>query len=465
MAERFQLGDNRLTKLFSEIHYQRARELREFNSDGIINIHNLIYIISIRIQLMPSACVTFWTDLFVKHFLIHDGDPYLSDDMLFFVRKKPKRGTRYIPQYETEIEVYRRESRKLPIGDPDVDWEETVYLNLILQEFEYTLTCAICTRTSPKDLQVLRRHSQRVYASPSKRSMDRKGDNEKITYPNLFFTVDNFDDVFGDIIVRDGEMVCVELLASDKHGSIQSVVFLGSIRYEALKRVYDARTSASTKFAQKMSMGWFGSGQRLEFVRMKGPMGKGHAEMAVAKQKGSGVETPTSEPGFNITDYDDSDYDEPEDFQYRKRRMSDPSSNLNNYVREFRNRREVKKSQSENEGVDYYSNGVNEIEAGDLRDETLSKVHESCLKKHKCAPISQTKVDAAQNESPKSELDDTTYNKLWTMKGFNQAFHFWKESRRAGSVALHAYLTYVTLPWHHIIADLLESKTEPVLTF
>lgn len=58
------------------------------------------------------------------------------------------------------MEVYRRDSRKLPIGDPDVDWEETVYLNLIIHQFDYTLTLAVCTRTSPKDLQVLRRHSQ-----------------------------------------------------------------------------------------------------------------------------------------------------------------------------------------------------------------------------------------------------------------------------------------------------------------
>ncbi|CAM1319380.1 KIAA0930 (predicted) [Pycnogonum litorale] len=445
-------SSSRLGKLFTEIHYQRAKELREFNTDVV-----------------PSASVTFWTDLFVKHFIIHKGDPYLSDDMLFFVRKRPKKGARYFMQYETEIEVFRRESRKLPIGDPDIDWEETVYLNLILQDFEYKLTCAICTRTSPKDLQVLRRHSQRVYACPSKRSMDRKGDNEKITYPNIFFMVDNFDDVFGDIIVHDGEMVCVELLASDKHGAIQSVVFLGSIRYEALKRVYDARTSATSKFAHKMSMGWFGGGQRMEFVRMKGPMGKGHAEMAVTRQKGSGVETPTSEPGFCITDFEDSDCEESEDYPYRKRRMSDPSSNLNNYVRDFRNRRDVKKSQSENEGVDNYANGINEIEAGDLRDgfvfvtknSSLPEIHQSCKKSEKSTVVTDDKL------LPKSkiELDDTTYNRLWMMKGFNQAFHFWKESRRAGSVALHAYLTYVTLPWHHIIADLLECKSEPVLTF
>lgn len=148
-----------------------------------------------------------------------------------------------MPKYETEVEVFRKDSRKLPIGDPDVDWEETVYLNLVIHQFDYTLTLAICTRTSPKELQVLRRHSQKVYASPSRRKMDSKGDSEEITYPHICFMVDNFDEVFHDILVRDGEMVCVELVASDRDGSVQGVIFLGSIRYDALKKVYDARVS------------------------------------------------------------------------------------------------------------------------------------------------------------------------------------------------------------------------------
>lgn len=42
-------------------------------------------------------------------------------------------------------------------------------------------------------------------------------------------------------MVRDGEMVCVELVANDRDGTVQGVIFLGSIRYDALKRVYDAR--------------------------------------------------------------------------------------------------------------------------------------------------------------------------------------------------------------------------------
>ena len=172
----------------------------------------------------------------------------------------------------------------LPAGDPEVDWEETVYLNLVIHQFDYYLTLAVCTRTSPKNLQILKRHSQRVYASPSRRKMDSKGDAEEITYPQICFCIDNFDEVFQDILVRDGEMVCVELIAKDKNdGSTQGVIFLGSIRYDALKKVYDARQSSlSSKMAQRMTFGLFSSAPqtRCEFVRMKGPSNKGFAEMA-----------------------------------------------------------------------------------------------------------------------------------------------------------------------------------------
>jgi hypothetical protein len=41
-------------------------------------------------------------------------------------------------------------------------------------------------------------------------------------------------------------MVCVELVAADRDGAIQGVIFLGSIRYDALKKVYDARVGCST---------------------------------------------------------------------------------------------------------------------------------------------------------------------------------------------------------------------------
>lgn len=356
-----------LEQLIEEINFQRAKEMRQClmskdTDTGFVMVQG----------------TTYWTDLFVRHFLFQTDRSTDADDLLFFIRKKHLKGSRYIPKYQTEVEVYRRDSRKLPIGDPDIDWEETVYLNLIIHQFDYTLTLAVCTRTSPKDLQVLRRHSQKVYASPSRRRMDTKGEVEEITYPNVCFHVDNFDEVFADMLVRDGEMVCVELVASDHAGTRQAVIFLGSIRYDALKRVYDARASLSSKVAQRMMMGLFAgnSNQRIEFVRMKGPQGKGHAEMAVTKPKGSGVETPTSEPGVSLTDMWDCDWeDEPEDrFIYRhQRRLSDPSANFNTFINSgWKSRSEGARSRSENEGLDYFADGLYEIESGDVRDAVCS---------------------------------------------------------------------------------------------
>ncbi|KAF3420344.1 hypothetical protein E2986_00853 [Frieseomelitta varia] len=355
-----------LEQLLEEINFQRTKELRQMLKDdsGFVILQG----------------TTYWTDLFVRHFLFQAEHTIDGDDLLFFVRKKHvKTSSRYLPKFETEVDVFRKDSKKLPIGDPDIDWEETVYLNLVVHQFDYTLTLAICTRTSPKELQVLRRHSQKVYASPSRRRMDAKGDLEEMTYPHICFMVDNFDEVFCDILVRDGEMVCVELVASDREGAIQGVIFLGSIRYDALKKVYDARSSLSTKMAQRMTFGLFSgaASQRIEFVRMKGPRGKGHAEMAVTKPKGSGAETPTSEPGYCATDsLWDADWDDAEElFMYRhQRRLSDPSANLNNFVRGgWRTKPDTAatKARSENEGLDSMANGLSEIEAGDVRDADL----------------------------------------------------------------------------------------------
>lgn len=180
---------------------------------------------------------TFWTGLFANCFLCTSDESIKNelthDDLLFFVSK--------INLEQNKIEVFRRDSKKLPcLTDFNYDWEETVYLNLILHQFEYTLTCAICTQTSDKDLEIIKRHSKRVFASPSKRDLESKGTEESITYPFIYFTVDDFDEAFNDMIVREGQMVCVELVANDT-ANIRKVLFLGSIRYEALKKVYDAR--------------------------------------------------------------------------------------------------------------------------------------------------------------------------------------------------------------------------------
>ncbi|XP_043244252.1 uncharacterized protein KIAA0930 homolog [Amphibalanus amphitrite] len=418
-----------LEQLIEEINFQRAKEMRQILKDdsGFVMLHGTAY----------------WTDLFVRHFLFEDGrSAQESDDLLFFIRKRHlKEARKYIPRYETLVEVFRRDSKKLPIGDPEIDWEETIYVNMIIHHFDYHLTLAVCTRTSPRELQVLKRHTERVWASPSRRLMSDKGTSEQMTYPDICFMLDNFDEIFTDILVRDGEMVAVELVARDRDGALRGVTFLGSVRYDALKKVYDARASISNKMAQRMTFGLFSSpsAQRMEFVRMRGPLGKGHAELAVTKPPGADCETPTSEPGFMLTDQAwDSDAEDEDEYMFQRkhqRRLSDPSANFNSFMySNYRTKpKDVGKARSESEGLNAYQDQFNEIEAGDVRD----------------------------------ELDDGAYNPIWTMRGFSQTFHFWKENRRASSLPLRAHVTYIRLPWHAIVNDLItkENREEPILTF
>ena len=39
-----------------------------------------------------------------------------------------------------------------------------------------------------------------MFASPSKHAMDSKGEESKMSYPNIFFMIDNFDEVCALVI-------------------------------------------------------------------------------------------------------------------------------------------------------------------------------------------------------------------------------------------------------------------------
>jgi hypothetical protein len=107
-----------------------------------------------------------------------------------------------------------------------------------------------------------------------------------------------------------------------------------------------------------------------------------------------------------------------------ERRMSDPSSSWNRFLSGSFKRNGVRKSQSETENIDITtatSSSTAEVEAGSIHD----------------------------------ELDAPTpgaFSALLGSSSFGQTWHWFKERRRASCMALHPYLTYVTLPWHRIIA-------------
>lgn len=368
----------------------------------------------------------FWTDMFANCFLCYEQNSSVTnslahDDMLFFVSKAN-------PE-QSKIEVYRRDSKKLPfLTDFNYDWEETVYLNLILHEFEYTLTCAICTQSGAKDLEILKRHSKRVFASPSKRDLQSKGTEEEITYPNIYFTIDDFDSAFNEMIVKENEMVCVELIAND--GKFRKVLFLGSIKYESLKKVYDARASTSSRMLQKVF-----SQKRVEFVRMKGPGAKGYAEMAVSRYEKDPLSTVTTPTGS---------------YSVASSPMSEDSfsgfwksnSNSNNGGR--------KKSVS---SVAYSSAaGTPEIEARDIRQDMIDSNKNSNFWSRTFGLSHSFAISSFFNQKQTSYQEPIEMNDNQT--NFNPK-----------SVPLNAYLTYVTLKLPMIMNDVLETRQKSLLTF
>ena len=441
-----------LETLLEEIAFRRRRDLFESSTGGQHSSH---------------SSTTYWTDLFVRHFLFQTEYEVDRDDLLFFIRKSLPTSmvssATALKNDTISLEVFRRDSRKLPIGDPDIDWEETIYLNLIIHQLNYKITLAVCSRTSASNLQILRRYSQKVYATPSRRKMESKGDNEEMTYPYISFTVDNYEDMFKEVVVRDGESIGIELTASDPGENFNLVLFSASVPYEAICRVYDARTSQTVR--KRLSQtnlfslfsGKYGE-SRVEYVRLVGP--QGHAELAISKIKESGYytayggcDTPSSEPATDLLDQiwdSDSETEMPEvnhvvtaasnlvGFKKtHQRRLSDPSSTLNDFMRLGVLDRPSSGSRSNravtemSEKFESFGDASCEIYAGDLLD----------------------------------EFEETKYNPLWTMKGHTQIFHFWRESKRMQCVPLGQYVTYVALPWWTILKEILEKKSKPLLTF
>ncbi|XP_041112952.1 uncharacterized protein KIAA0930 homolog isoform X2 [Polyodon spathula] len=347
-----------------------------------------------------------------------------QDDMLFYVRRKLS----YVSEdnaedKKVEVEVYRRDSKKLPgLGDPDIDWEESVYLNLILQKLDYVVTCAVCTRSDGGDIHIHKKKSQQVFASPSKNPMDSKGEESKMSFPNIFFMIDSFEEVFGDMTVGEGEMVCVELVASDKNNTFQGVIFQGSIRYEALKKVYDNRVSVAAKMAQRMSFGFY-KYNNMEFVRMKGPQGKGHAEMAVSR-----VPTGDTSPYGTEEDPDSPVHEQVTSFSTpptpeRNNRPSFFSPSLRRKIPHNRIA-EMKKSHSANDSEEFFR----------------------------------------ENEAS-GDLNNATNLRSRSLSGTGRSLvgSWLKLNRTEEYFLLFAHLTYVTLPLHRITADILEVRQKPIL--
>ena len=164
-----------------------------------------------------------------------------------------------------------------------------------------------------------------------------------------------------------------------------------------------------------------------------------------------GCETPCSEPGTDIFDQILDSDSESEDAgaasnlitfkRTHHRRLSDPSSALGDFMRVGGGLLAASDKQRSGGG-------------GGLSDSELNL--EAAFGDASCEIYAGDLLD---------EFEETKYNPLWTMPGYTQIFHSWRESKRVQSVPVGTYITYVTLPWWSIIKDVLEKKAKPLLTF
>jgi hypothetical protein len=184
--------------------------------------------------------LAFWSSLFDSHFLSFKAEE--DDDMLFFVRdlgmisstsksstSTSSTSTALVSALdaapEDKLLVLRRDSPYIPaLTDRCIDWEHSVCLNAVLHRFTYKLAVAIGERqaqpttstlssiaSTSTQLNLFNKVTKRVYASPSKRRMDSKEGQTQVTYPILCFAVDDFQDIYSNLIVRPGQMLCVQV--------------------------------------------------------------------------------------------------------------------------------------------------------------------------------------------------------------------------------------------------------------
>ncbi|OWK03857.1 hypothetical protein Celaphus_00013698 [Cervus elaphus hippelaphus] len=329
--------------------------------------------------------IVFWTWMFSTYFM--EKWAPRQDDMLFYVRRKlafagsegALDGRKLVEaEPEVEVEVYRRDSKKLPgLGDPDIDWEESVCLNLILQKLDYMVTCAVCTRADGGDIHIHRKRSQQVFASPSKHPMDSKGEESKISYPNIFFMIDSFEEV-----------------------------------------------SVAARMAQKMSFGFY-KYSNMEFVRMKGPQGKGHAEMAVSR-----VSTGDTSPCGTEED-------------------SSPASPMHERVTSF----STPPTPERNNRPAFFSPSLK-------RKGPRNRIAE--MKKSHSANDSE---EFFREDDGGADLHNATNLRSRSLSGTGRSLvgSWLKLNRADGNFLLYAHLTYVTLPLHRILTDILEVRQKPIL--
>ncbi|KAF9138256.1 hypothetical protein BGX30_009338 [Mortierella sp. GBA39] len=165
-----------------------------------------------------------WRQLFHELFVSDQSDDR-NDDLLFFVQRvsdEAENGGVGVDPVFVKRKVKGTNGRGIltPEQEDVVLWKDTFFLNVIVQ-LQCKLTVAVCSRvsetnpvtgTTKTSMICTRKHvSKHVYASPTKSRMDVKEESVECSWPLIYYVIDDFEDSFEQLMVRDNEYLCVEL--------------------------------------------------------------------------------------------------------------------------------------------------------------------------------------------------------------------------------------------------------------
>eukprot|EP01103_Thecamoeba_quadrilineata_P000686 TRINITY_DN10599_c0_g1_i1.p1 TRINITY_DN10599_c0_g1~~TRINITY_DN10599_c0_g1_i1.p1 ORF type:complete len:287 (-),score=33.16 TRINITY_DN10599_c0_g1_i1:58-918(-) len=223
---------------------------------------------------------SFWGDLFYSAFINNEKFRRGSDDddLLFYVRHLPPNSS------ADKLLVARRNSPSLPSGtDPHYHWEETVCLNVLLH-IEYSLSMSVYRRGSDKQPVILRKTLKRVFALPyGQRRLDVKESEVTLSYPFIYFSVDDYEECWRDIILEEGDNLHVQVDSVDPASGSRSVIFQSSASYEAVQSLIIEKKN-------KLSFLWNSSS--IHFLTLTGIVGEGQTQIC-ATLLDSGAEKST----------------------------------------------------------------------------------------------------------------------------------------------------------------------------
>ncbi|KAF9540480.1 hypothetical protein EC957_004053 [Mortierella hygrophila] len=165
-----------------------------------------------------------WRQLFHELFVSDQSDDR-NDDLLFFVQRVSDEaqngGLGVDPVFvKRKVKGTNGQGILTPEQEDVVLWKDTFFLNVIVQ-LQCKLTVAVCSRvsetnpvtgTTKTSMICTRKHvSKHVYASPTKSRMDVKEESVECSWPLIYYVIDDFEDSFEQLMVRDNEYLCVEL--------------------------------------------------------------------------------------------------------------------------------------------------------------------------------------------------------------------------------------------------------------